>query len=74
MKTTENPSLFSELTAEEAMTINGASHYYSQNNRRTSRYIYSSRRQNCYQQEYSRRYKYRPNQARIVFNVVVGIW
>jgi hypothetical protein len=72
VKTTENPSLFSELTAEEAMTINGASHYYSRNSRRNSRYIYSSRRQNCYQEEYSRRYRYRHNQARVVFSVIVG--
>jgi hypothetical protein len=49
---TKDISLFTELTAEESASVNGACHYYSRR-----RYYYSSR--NCYRP--TRRVVYRRN-------------
>lgn len=69
MEQTENQALFSELTTEEAETVNGASH-----RRRygyDSGYIYYYPRRSHYQEEYSRRHNYRHYGGTITFSAVV---
>jgi len=69
MEQTENQTLFSELTAEELETVNGAS--YRRRYGYNSGYIYSSPRRRYYQQESSRCHNYRHNQGTVGFSVLV---
>ena len=71
MEKTENQALFSELTTEEAETVNGASHRRRYGSSRKS--IHYSSRRNRYQEECSRRNSHRNYGGTITFTAVVRL-
>ena len=70
MEQTNNQMLFSELTDEEALSVNGAS-YRRRRYGNNSGYVYQYPRRRHYQEEYSRRHNYRHSGGTITFSAVV---